>query len=131
MRKKSKLAKSSTDPLVTRERASQLLDKNVRTISRALGNSKPDDAGPPAKWRLSSVRKALEKRAQKVNSQDGKKTEAPSSLTAARTSQTQERTRLLQLDRLQREGELVSAAEVQRDIESDYHAAKTYLLGIP
>src|SRR5947209_4868275 len=100
MRKKSKPKKpikTSADPLVTRERASQLLDKNVRTIARALGNSKPDEVGPPAKYYLSTVRKALTTRAQKVGE---KKSEAPSTLTAAKTLQTEERARLLQLDRL-------------------------------
>jgi phage terminase Nu1 subunit (DNA packaging protein) len=119
------------DPLVTRERASQLLDKNVRTISRALGDSKPDVAGPPAKWRLSSVRKALTARAQRVQSGEGKTGATFSTLTAARTDQAQERAHLLRLERLKQEGKLVDADQVQRDIESDYHNTKTYLLSIP
>ncbi len=47
------------DDLVTREGASRALDRNVRTIGRALAHVQPDDEGPPPKWKLSTVPEAL------------------------------------------------------------------------
>jgi hypothetical protein len=57
---------NADDPLVTRERAHVMLDRNVRTIHRALEQVPPDDEGPPPRWRLSTVRVALAARAARV-----------------------------------------------------------------
>ncbi len=62
---------NGNDPLVTREGASQRLDRNVRTIGRALGEIPPDDAGPPARWRLSTIRQALAARADRTGADRG------------------------------------------------------------
>jgi hypothetical protein len=54
------------DTLVTRERASELLDRNRRTVGKALAMVEPDDDGPPPRWRLSHVQAALDDRAARV-----------------------------------------------------------------
>jgi hypothetical protein len=63
--------KIADDDLVTREGASRALDRNVRTIGRALAHVEPDDEGPPSRWRLSTVREALAARAERVGDSYG------------------------------------------------------------
>ena len=50
------------DLLLTREQATTAVKRNRRTIGKALADVPPDDPGPPARWRESTILAALGRR---------------------------------------------------------------------
>jgi hypothetical protein len=125
--------------LLTKYAAAAKLRRDQRVISSALVEVTPDDtSGRWPRWKRSTIEAALTAHSDRSQhyQRNGHRQHhghggTLSTLTAARAKQAEERGRLLELDRLEREGKLVDAEQVQRNIESDYHATKTYLLGIP
>jgi len=71
------------DNLVTCSAAARLLKRHRQTVRVALEGMTPDEPGDPARWRLSTVRAALARRAQATADQTRNTGASP---TAALTS---------------------------------------------
>lgn len=129
------MANNDDDELMTYSAAAKLLGRNRRTVWAALEGMTPDRPskdGRPARWKLGTVKAALDRRA--VANADYIRNGASSStasLTRARARLASNKAAIVEMQRRKLEGELVRADEVERAWASMIATARARLLAIP
>jgi hypothetical protein len=122
------------DELLTQNAAAKRFGRDRRTIEAALLDVAPDSVvGRSKRWRVATIEAALAQRAQDTafyrrNGTGGVST--ADTLAAKRAEELDERILLLRLDRLEREGEVVSKPRALEEMGTAFRRSGRYLWGL-